>query len=102
MASNKAAHSDARYVEIIASSVRVSATYQPRFGKGSRDGLTLGQFQNLYQSDLFYCWLGLDNPMMYAAHKAAGGMTSIYRQIGIGCEKGNYKGKLTKIILRLP
>lgn len=25
--------------------------------------------------------------MMYAAHKAAGGMTSIYRQIGIGCEK---------------
>lgn len=25
--------------------------------------------------------------MMYAAHKAAGGMTSIYRQIGIGCER---------------
>ncbi len=25
--------------------------------------------------------------MMYAAHKAAGGMTSIYRQIGLGCEK---------------
>jgi hypothetical protein len=24
---------------------------------------------------------------MYAAHKAAGGMTSIYRQIGIGCER---------------
>ncbi len=23
---------------------------------------------------------------MYAAHKAAGGMTSIYRQVGIGCE----------------
>jgi hypothetical protein len=31
-------------------------------------------------------WLGLDNPLMYAAHKAAGGMTSIYRQIGIGCQ----------------
>jgi hypothetical protein len=29
----------------------------------------------------------MDNPLMYAAHKAAGGMTSIYRQIGIGCEK---------------
>ena len=28
-----------------------------------------------------------DNPMMYAAHKAAGGITSVYRQIGIGCEK---------------
>ena len=25
--------------------------------------------------------------MMYAAHKAAGGMTSVYRQIGIGYEK---------------
>ena len=25
--------------------------------------------------------------MMYAAHKAAGGITSVYRQIGIGCEK---------------
>jgi hypothetical protein len=24
--------------------------------------------------------------LLYAAHKAAGGMTSIYRQIGIGCE----------------
>ncbi len=24
---------------------------------------------------------------MYAAHRAAGGMTSIYRQIGIGCER---------------
>lgn len=24
---------------------------------------------------------------MYAAHKAAGGMTSIYRQLGIGCER---------------
>ena len=44
------------------------------------------QFQNLYRSDPFYRWLGLDNPLMYAAHKAAGGMTSIYRQIGIGCE----------------
>ena len=32
-------------------------------------------------------WFGLDNPLMYAAHKAAGGMTSIYRQIGIGCQR---------------
>ncbi|MCI5130019.1 MAG: hypothetical protein D3904_00500 [Candidatus Electrothrix sp. EH2] len=24
---------------------------------------------------------------MYAAHRAAGGMTSVYRQIGIGCER---------------
>nr|VFK41606.1 MAG: hypothetical protein BECKSD772F_GA0070984_10965 [Candidatus Kentron sp. SD]VFK47533.1 MAG: hypothetical protein BECKSD772E_GA0070983_10975 [Candidatus Kentron sp. SD]VFK80234.1 MAG: hypothetical protein BECKSD772D_GA0070982_10955 [Candidatus Kentron sp. SD] len=49
--------------------------------------LTLEQFQTLYQSDPFYSWFGLDHPMMYVAHKAAGGMTSVYRQIGIGCEK---------------
>jgi hypothetical protein len=55
--------------------------------KRQGDGLTLAQFRNLYQSDPFYNWFGLDNPLMYAAHKAAGGMTSVYRQIGIGCEK---------------
>ena len=31
--------------------------------------------------------MGLDSPLLYAAHKAAGGMTSIYRQLGIGCER---------------
>lgn len=40
----------------------------------------------LYGADPFYRWIGLDSPLMYAAHKAAGGMTSIYRQLGIGCE----------------
>ncbi len=38
-------------------------------------------------ADLFYTWFGLDNSLMYAAHKAAGGITSVYRQIGIGCEE---------------
>ena len=48
--------------------------------------MSLADFQKIYRSDPFYSWFGLDNPMMYAAHKAAGGMTSIYRQIGIGSE----------------
>jgi len=78
---------DARYLKTIVNSVRVCANYQPKFGQGRGDGLTLRQFQDLYQGDPFYSWFGLDNPMMYAAHKAAGGMTSVYRQIGIGCEK---------------
>ncbi len=78
---------DSRYLETIVSSVRVCATYKPKFGQGRGDGLTLQQFRTLYQGDPFYNWFGLDNPMMYAAHKAAGGMTSVYRQIGIGCEK---------------
>jgi hypothetical protein len=68
--------------------LRVCAHYKPKFGQGAKGGgLTLEQFRTLYQGDPFYSWFGLDNPMMYAAHKAAGGMTSVYRQIGIGCEK---------------
>ena len=78
---------DARYVDIILERVRVSAVYKPKFGRGGRSGLTLRQFRSLYSTDPFYAWFGLDNAMLYAAHKAAGGMTSIYRQIGIGCEK---------------
>jgi hypothetical protein len=56
------------------------------FGKGRKGGLTLEQFQLIYRADPFYNWIGLDSPLMYAAHKAAGGMTSIYRQLGIGCQ----------------
>ncbi len=80
-------NSDSRYLGIILDSVRVCANYRPKFGLGRRGGLSLHQFQELYQEDPFYRWFGLDNPLLYAAHKAAGGMTSVYRQIGIGCEK---------------
>ena len=78
---------DAGYVDIILERVRVSASYKPKFGQGGRVGLTLRQFRGLYSADPFYAWFGLDDAMLYAAHKAAGGMTSIYRQIGIGCER---------------
>lgn len=80
--------SDAQYLELLLEPIRVCARYQPKFGQGAKgSGLTLAQFQTLYQTDPFYNWLGLDNPMLYAAHKAAGGMTSLYRQLGIGSEK---------------
>ena len=79
---------DERYMQIVLDPIRVSARYKPKFGQGNKGGgLSLEEFQALYQSDPFYSWFGLDNPLMYAAHKAAGGMTSVYRQIGIGCEK---------------
>lgn len=79
---------DAHYLKTILDPIRVCAHYKPKFGQGAKGaGLTLSQFQTLYQGDPFYSWFGLDNPHMYAAHKAAGGMTSVYRQIGIGCEK---------------
>ena len=78
---------DAGYVDIILERVQVSASYKPKFGQGGRVGLTLREFRGLYSADPFYAWFGLDDAMLYAAHKAAGGMTSIYRQIGIGCER---------------
>ena len=74
---------DQEYFELLATAIRVCALYKPKFGQGG-EGLTLPQFEILYGADPFYSWMGLNSPMMYAAHKAAGGMTSIYRQIGIG------------------
>lgn len=77
---------DEPYFLLLASAIRASAAYKPAFGQGKKGGVTLEQFQQMYQADPFYRWVGLDSPLMYAAHKAAGGMTSIYRQLGIGCE----------------
>jgi len=77
---------DEKYLSTIRDAIRVCGKYQPKFGQG-KTGLTLKKFQELYQSDPFYHWFGLDSPKLYAAHKAAGGITSIYRQIGIGMEK---------------
>jgi len=77
---------DSDYLSILTEYIRVCARYQPKLGHRAKSGYRLDEFQRIYGADPFYSWLGLDNPLMYAAHKAAGGMTSIYRQIGIGCE----------------
>lgn len=77
---------DKEYLAFVLDAIRVCANYRPKLGHGTHTGYSLQEFQELYRNDPFYNWLGLDNPLMYAAHKAAGGMTSIYRQIGIGCE----------------
>jgi hypothetical protein len=78
---------DEEYFEVLAGALRVCAKYKPMFGKGKAEGgMTLEQFRRMYGADPFYSWIGLDSPMMYAAHKAAGGMTSIYRQVGIGAQ----------------
>jgi hypothetical protein len=77
---------DAEYLELILNPIRVCAQYRPKMGQGQGAGYSLDEFPKLYRADLFYSWFGLDNQLMYAAHKAAGGMTSVYRQIGIGCE----------------
>lgn len=85
--------SDTLYRELLLSPLRRCADYKPKFGAGARINvddeaeLDLAGFQRLYSSDPLYSWIGLDSPLMYAAHKAAGGMTSVYRQLGIGCER---------------
>lgn len=79
---------DNKYLEIFLHPVRQCKSYKPKFGQGnSENGISLNEFKELYRSDIFYSWLGLDNDLMYTAHRAAGGMTSVYRQIGIGCER---------------
>jgi hypothetical protein len=79
--------SEERYLSVLIDAVRICKVYRPKMGQGTGAGLSLEQFQSLYRADPFYAWYGLDNPLMYAAHKAAGGMTSVYRQIGIGAER---------------
>lgn len=78
--------SDDKYLRLLTDALAVCADYRPMFGHGRKGGLSLEQFQRLYESDPFYSWFGLSSPLMYAAHKAAGGMTSVSRQIGIGCQ----------------
>jgi len=87
MPPESAAILDQRYLAILVKRIRVSKRYKPKFGQGQKTGISLKEFRTLYGSDTFYSWFGLDNPLMYAAHKAAGGITSVYRQIGIGCEE---------------
>ncbi len=74
------------YLDLLVKAIRVCAKYRPMFGQGRQAGLTVEQFRQLYGSDPFYSWVGLDSPLVYAAHRAAGGITSVYRQLGIGCQ----------------
>lgn len=78
---------DKNLVETFLGPVRKCADYTPAFGHGGTDGLTLVDFQALYGKDPFYAWIGLNDPLLYAAHKAAGGLTSVYRQVGVGSER---------------
>lgn len=79
---------DKIYKEIFLSPIRTCKDYKPKFGLTGKNGdVTLSRFKSIYGADPFYAWIGLDSDLMYAAHKAAGGMTSVYRQIGVGCER---------------
>ncbi len=76
---------DHLYREILLEPLRKCASYLPKMGgEGEVD---FDGFSRMYGADPLYHWMGLDTELMFAAHKAAGGMTSIYRQLGIGCER---------------
>lgn len=80
-------HDEAVYLKKFLDPLEICKKYKPKFGMGNKEeGLGVDQFISLYGSDPFYSWCGLDSNLMYAAHKVAGGMTSVYRQIGKGCE----------------
>jgi len=76
---------DKEYLDLILRRIEVCKAYKPKFGQGKT--ISFEEFQILYGTDPFYSWFGLDNPLIYASHKAAGGITSLYRQIGVGCEQ---------------
>lgn len=78
---------DEKYINLLSSVLDVCKAYKPKLGQRRKEGYSLSEFKSLYGQDPFYGWMGLDSDLMYAAHKAAGGMTSVYRQIGIGCER---------------
>jgi len=71
-------NNEKRYLKTFLAPIKKCKTYQPKFGQGNREkGVSLAEFKALYSSDPFYSWIGLDTDLMYAAHRAAGGMTSI-------------------------
>jgi hypothetical protein len=78
--------SDEAYLVLIRKALQVCRNYKPKLGRGKKAGYSLDEFRELYQQDPFYSWFGLDSPLVYTAHKAAGGITSVYRQIGIACQ----------------
>jgi hypothetical protein len=49
--------------------------------------MSLQDFEAVYSNDVFYSWFGLNTAEVYRAHRLAGGITSLYRQIGVGCER---------------
>ncbi|MCL2433128.1 MAG: hypothetical protein FWD16_01220 [Clostridia bacterium] len=78
---------DTAYLGILLSPLDECARHKPAFGGNDPQGVDIVQFRKMYGDDPLYHWVGLDSELMYVAHKMAGGMTSIYRQLGIGCER---------------
>ena len=78
---------DAHLREVMLAPLRKCLAYKPAFGSAKGETFELVDFKRAYDADPFYHWMGLSDDAVYAAHKAAGGLTSVYRQLGIGSER---------------
>jgi len=76
-------NSDEVYREVLLTPLRVCKSYAPVV-KG--EVVDANRFIALYDADPFYQWMGLASAELFGAHKVAGGITSFYRQLGIGVE----------------
>ncbi len=74
-----------RYLRILLDALEVCRGYQPRLG--GQEPVSLERFLQQYAADPFYHWIGLDTTLVYKTHRAGGGITSLYRQLGIGCQR---------------
>jgi hypothetical protein len=82
------ANDDKFLVNTFLTPIRECYKYRPAFGlTNNDDGVSYDRFERIFGADPFYSWIGLASPSVYAAHKAAGGLTSVYRQLGIGSER---------------
>lgn len=50
-------------LETFLAPIRKCTEYVPAFGSGAAGGLTLSGFRDLYGTDSFYSWIGLDDPL---------------------------------------
>lgn len=73
------------YLRLLVNAIEVCLNYQPKLG--AQTPVSLERFLEQYSADAFYHWVGLDTPQVYRAHRAGGGITSLYRQLGIGCQR---------------
>lgn len=73
------------YLRLLLEAIERCQHYEPRLG--GQEPVTLNHFIEQYSADPFYRWVGLDTVQVYRAHRAGGGITSLYRQLGIGCQR---------------
>lgn len=78
---------DREYLRALLSPLEATKSYRPKLGQGGQRAVSAAEFQKIFGEDPFYQWMGLDLPEVYIAHRVAGGITSLYRQLGIGCER---------------